>query len=314
MGRNNFGLRSRDMSKAGEFALNQTARSGAISYSTAGTLSDRWNQFVEHAKAGGTRWMEDIQSDQVRAWGRGLADQVRNGEMSPSYAQNLVSAVNTVMNLATMGRWDSVSPTKTCGIAQRSAIRIDPPSGMDRTAFGAAMESLRENGLQRQASIAELARDFGLRSKEASMLDARAALAEARERGAITVTEGTKGGREREVPITGEHQIQTLEHAAEIQEAGRNLIPSDQTWKEWRDGELRDGREAVQVAIGGNGYHDLRAAYANERYETLTGHDSPVFGGRIEDRDIDREARMKISEELGHGRIDVVAEYVGGRG
>ncbi|MEW6772156.1 MAG: integrase domain-containing protein [Bacillota bacterium] len=314
MGRNNFGLRSRDMGKAGEFALNQAARSGAISYSTAGTLAERWNQFVEHAKSDGTRWMEDIRADQVRAWGRDLADQVRNGEMSPSYAQNLVSAVNTVMNLATKGRWDSVSPTKACGIAQRSAIRVDAPSGMDRSAFGAAMESLRESGLHRQASIAELARDLGLRSKEASMLDARAALAEARERGAITVTEGTKGGREREIPITGEHQIQALERAAEIQGDGRNLIPSDQTWKEWRDGGLRDGREAVQEAIGGHGYHDLRAAYACERYEALTGHDAPVFGGRIEDRDLDREARMKISEELGHGRIDVVAEYLGGRG
>lgn len=309
MGRNNFGLRSRDMGKAGAFALNNAARSGSISYSTAGTLADRWNQFVEYAKSDGTRWMEDIRADQVRAWGRHLADQVSNGEISLSYAQNLVSAVNTVMNLATKGRWHSVSPTKDCGIAQRSAIRVDPPAGMDRS----ALESLRESGLHRQASIAELARDLGLRSKEASMLDARAALAEARERGAITVTEGTKGGREREIPITNEQQIQTLERAAEIQGDGRNLIPSDQTWKEWREGGLRDGREAIQEAIGGHGYHDLRAAYACERYKNLTGHDAPVLGGRIEDRDLDLEARMKISEELGHGRIDVVAEYLGGR-
>jgi hypothetical protein len=314
MGRNNFGLRSRDMGKAGEFALNQAARSGAISYSTAGTLAERWNQFVEHAKSEGTRWMEDIRADQVRAWGSGLADRVRNGEMSASYAQNLVSAVNTVMNLATKGQWESVSPTKDCGIAQRSSIRIESPSGIDRSAFKSAMDSLRDAGLHRQASVAELARDLGLRSKEASLLDARSALIEARERGAITVTEGTKGGREREVPITSEHQIQTLERAAEIQGEGKNLIPSDQTWKEWRDGGLRDGREAIQEAIGGHGYHDLRAAYACERYKALTGHDAPVLGGRIEDRDLDREARMEISEELGHGRIDVVAEYLGGRG
>lgn len=313
MGRNNFGLRSRDMGKAGEFALNQAARSGAISYSTAGTLAERWSQFVEHAKSEGTRWMEDIRADQVRDWGRDLANRVRNGEMSPSYAQNLVSAVNTVMKLATKGRWEGVSPTKDCGIAHRSAIRVDAPSGMDRSAFGAAMESLRESGLHRQASVAELARDLGLRSKEASLLDARSALIEARERGAITVTEGTKGGREREVPITSERQIQTLERAAEIQGDARNLIPPEQSWKEWREGGLREGREAIQEALGGHGYHDLRAAYACERYTDLTGHDAPVLGGEIEDRELDREARLQISEELGHGRIDVVAEYIGGR-
>ena len=36
-------------------------------------------------------------------------------------------------------------------------------------------------------------------------------------------------------------------------------------------------------------------------------------GGTINDRAADLVARLKISEELGHGRAEVVAEYVGGR-
>jgi hypothetical protein len=45
----------------------------------------------------------------------------------------------------------------------------------------------------------------------------------------------------------------------------------------------------------------------------LTGWAAPVAGGEIADRDADREAREQIAEELGHGRIDVVSEYIGGR-
>ena len=106
--------------------------------------------------------------------------------MAASYAQNLVSAVNTVMTQATRGEWQSVSPTRECGIEQRSAIREDAPVGLVRQTFSRAMEAMRESGL---------------RSKEASLLDARSALAAARQAGAVTISEGTKGGRTREIPL-----------------------------------------------------------------------------------------------------------------
>lgn len=63
------------------------------------------------------------------------------------------------------------------------------------------------------------------------------------------------------------------------------------------------------------GFHELRAAYACERYEQITQHQAPINGGRCYeiDRCLDRDARTQISYELGHGRIDVVAAYIGGR-
>jgi hypothetical protein len=36
-------------------------------------------------------------------------------------------------------------------------------------------------------------------------------------------------------------------------------------------------------------------------------------GGRIADPSVDAEARRIIARELGHDRIDVVAEYIGAR-
>lgn len=313
MGKNNYGLQTRDMAKAGVFAANAAARDGSLSYASAATIGERWGQFADWAREEGIKWLEDVDRQLVEAYGQELAERVEAGDMSPAYAQNLVSAVNTVMGLATHGQWESVSPTRDCGIAERSSTREEAPGALDREAYARAVGAVRAEVGERAAAVVELCRELGLRSKEASLIDARSALTEALSRGAITISEGTKGGREREVPIASERQLEALSKAAEAQGDSRSLIPSEMSWREWREGELRDAREVVQAYTGG-GLHDLRAAYACERYESLTGYAAPVVAGeRLADRELDREAREQIAEELGHGRIDVVSEYVGGR-
>ena len=63
--------------------------------------------------------------------------------------------------------------------------------------------------------------------------------------------------------------------------------------------------------------HGLRHAYAQQRYRELTGWECPACGGLVvkelteEQRDIDLAARMTISNELGHGRVQVVCQYCG---
>lgn len=313
MGKNNYGLQTRDMAKAGVFAANAAARDGSLSYASAATIGERWGQFADWARAEeGIKWMEDVDRETVVAYGQELAERVAAGEMAASTAQNYLSAVNTVMSLATHGQWESVSPTKDCGIDQRSSIRESAPGALDREAYGRALDAVRSELGDRAAAVVELARELGLRSKEASLLDARGAYQEAISKGSISLVEGTKGGRHREIPITSEKQLEALFRASQAQGSDRSMIPSDQTWKSWREGTLRDAREIVREHTGG-GLHDLRSAYACERYRQLTGHAAPVAGDSIVDRAADREAREQIAQELGHGRIDVVSEYVGGR-
>lgn len=309
----NFGLGQRDMGKAGEVALQNSAKAGDVSFSTAATNSERWQSFTAWAKEEGIKKMENVSQETVIKYGQELAEKVSNREMSAATAQNYISAINSVMSIATQGDWKSVSPTKDCDIAQRSAVRQDAPGALDRSAYGRAVEAVRDQVGERAGAVVELARELGLRSKEASLLDARAALAQAEARGAVTVTDGTKGGREREVPITSEAQREALERAAQAQGDARAVMPADQNWQSWREGGLRDARELVQEHTSG-GLHDLRAAYACERYEALTGHAAPAAGGLIEDRARDAAARLAVAEELGHGRVDVTSEYVGGRG
>jgi len=86
----------------------------------------------------------------------------------------------------------------------------------------------------------------------------------------------------------------------------------DETYQGCRQGELRAGRRLLQAA-GLRGYHDARAAFACERYHALIGHPAPVVvgGQREADREADGKAREVIAVELGHGRTEVVAAYIG---
>lgn len=308
----NFGLGSRVMADAGRMALDRAAGRGEVSFSTAATQANRWASFSAWAKKQGIGRMERIGADTVRAYGYELAKYVKAGDLAAATAQNYVSAINTVMSLATQGQWSSVSPTKDCGIAQRSAVRKSAPGALNRTPYAQALARVRDQVGARAASVVELARELGLRSKEASLLDARAALAQAERAGALCISEGTKGGLERTVPITSPSQVEALQRAAESQSDSRAVIPAGENWKTWREGQLREARELMQSATGG-GLHDLRAAYACDRYQALTGHAAPAAGGEIHDRKTDLAAREQISTEMGHGRSEVAASYVGGR-
>ena len=63
--------------------------------------------------------------------------------------------------------------------------------------------------------------------------------------------------------------------------------------------------------------HGLRHAYAQDRYKELTGWKCPATSGpdskalTLEQRELDREAMLTISRELGHEREQVTAAYCG---
>ena len=308
----NYGLGSRNMGIAGKFALNNAVKNGGVSFSTAATNGSRWRIFTVWAAKNGVKKMEQVNQYLVKKYGCELAESVNAGTLSAATAQVYVSAINTIMSIATKKKWESISPTKDCLIPQRSAIRQVSPGALDAMAYYRALKNVHEEVGARAAAVVALARELGLRSKEASLLDARTALAQAKTCRSATVIYGTKGGRVRDVPIITPKQLLALEHAARAQGTDRSMIPSDQSWKKWRSGELRIARELVKNHTAG-GLHDLRAAFACQRYEEETGCAAPVTGGSILDKRKDMEARLVISKELGHGRPEIVSEYIGGR-
>ena len=121
----------------------------------------------------------------------------------------------------------------------------------------------------------------------------------------------TKGGRPRDIPIRNQEQRRVLDEAKRF--AGRgSLIPADRNYVE----QLR--RFEFQCANAGiHRVHGYRHQYAQTRYRELTGWAAPAAGGpRSRDltpgqKAIDREARLTISQELGHQREQITAVYLG---
>ncbi len=120
-----------------------------------------------------------------------------------------------------------------------------------------------------------------------------------------------KGGRSREIPIRNEMQRSILNEVKEFTKS-RGLIPSNLTYVQ----QLR--RYEDQTAkVGLNKNHGLRHAFAQQRYYEITGRLAPAVGGKsskeltIEEKLLDKQARLIISAELGHEREQVTAIYLG---
>lgn len=306
----NFGY-GKQMAWAGKQALKD--RYGNGHYGTVTGHAERWRQFVTWCRdERDVRDARQVSREVVREYGRTLREKVDAG-MSPAYAQNLLSSVNIVMEAMRDDRQIRVAPAALVG--QRSRVRTDPPAGLDQRIVRQCADHLRQNGHEPVAATVEVARTLGLRFKEASMLNARVALGQVKKHGRVNITAGTKGGRghrvDRWVPVSG-RAVGCLIRAAEAQGGGRNLIPSDLSWKQWYSHAHRVWA-AVRDDYGLRKIHDLRAAYACERYQQLTGSVAPVIAGkRLADRSTDRVARQTIAQELGHARIGVVDSYIGG--
>ncbi|MGB5178839.1 MAG: phage integrase N-terminal domain-containing protein [Gammaproteobacteria bacterium] len=154
----------------------------------------------------------------------------------------------------------------------------------------------------------ELQQVFGLRREEAMKFQPNFA-----DRGDHLVLKAswTKGGRERTIPVRTEEQRDVLNRARRLAGLG-SLIPSNRNYRQ----QMRV-YEGNTLRAGLSQMHGLRHAYAQNRYEELTGWKAPAAGGletkvlTNEQRELDREARLIISRELGHEREQVTAAYLG---
>jgi hypothetical protein len=121
----------------------------------------------------------------------------------------------------------------------------------------------------------------------------------------------TKGGRTRTVPIRNNEQRQLLEDVRKLAKGGA-LIPPGRNYVEQRN---RYDRQVRDAAI--RNPHGLRHAYAQRRFEELTGFKAPLAGGpnrsalSKEERALDEKARAVISRELGHDRTSITRTYLG---
>lgn len=130
----------------------------------------------------------------------------------------------------------------------------------------------------------------------------------------------TKGGIGRTLTITNEAQREWLDKIAKLVPHGQSLIPKDRSYK-----QHLSHYEAQTKLMGVSKLHGLRHAYAQRRYRELSrffdpkgeGLSCPIDGGKqykemnSTEKLIDRQARMVLSRELGHSRINITKIYCG---
>ena len=187
------------------------------------------------------------------------------------------------------------------GIANRQYL-----SGVNK-AREVTLESLKRIGSAHVRLSVEMQRRFGMRREEAMKIQVAWA-----DRGTYLKLKGswTKGGRERTIPIRTEAQRELLDRVRALTGNG-SLIPASSTYIE----HLKLYENQTRAA-GLEKLHGLRHAYAQERYRELTGWDAPAAGGPSRDklseeqRQVDYDARMTISRELGHSREQVTIVYL----
>jgi len=315
----NFGY-GRQLSYAGRQALEDLFAEGH--FATVKAHSDRWHAFVRwYRSENGPGYNDARQIDRqtLEDYVAYLRQQIQQGELCIATAQNRLSSVNRTL-AALRGDQDVriISPSQALK-QQRSTVRTSAPDGQDHQQVRRVIEALGKHHHQRVAAIVLLARATGMRLREAILADLPRLQSEAEHLGRINIQDGTKGGRSgASAPrwITVDNQVkEALFFASNASPKGsRNLLASYESYAVFLRQTVCPARKKLQDR-GVKGFHELRAAYACDRYKQLTGHSAPINGGHCYciDREMDRRARQRISIELGHNRLDVVSAYIGGR-
>lgn len=156
----------------------------------------------------------------------------------------------------------------------------------------------------------ELQRAFGLRMKEAALLKPHMA-----DRGNyLAVNWGTKGGRDRIVPIQNDYQRDVLIRAKiMLGNIKRSMIPEEYDYKQWRNHYYYICHQAGISRKNGITSHGLRHERLNEVYKEITGQNSPIKNGSITTihSSEDQIARQEIVEIAGHSRKAISRAYIG---
>jgi integrase len=243
---------------------------------------------------------------------------LRPQSLKPKHVEALVThwqtqklSPGTIKNRLSQLRW-------WAGVIGKPAIiaRSNDHYHIERRVYVTGENKAREIDAQKLAKVTDeftrlslqLQQAFGLRREEAIKFSPLYA-----DRGDKLVLKGswTKGGKPREIPVRDDAQRQLLDDVRRVVGRGA-LIPCNKNYVQ----QLRTyERNTVKAGLDKN--HGLRHAYAQRRYEEITGWTCPAVGGpdrktlTLAQREQDCNARQTVSGELGHARQSIVAVYLG---
>jgi hypothetical protein len=312
----NFGF-GKQMDWAGHQALKDIYGRGH--FATVASHAQRWRRFCRWARSiHGINNACAIDQTLLEQYAADLAERVEDETLVVSYAQNLIVSVNITLEALRQDKEIRIE-SPAAWVGKRQIVRTRVPDGMDWSEIDRLFDCLRAKNLHRAAVIVLLCRSFGIRLREAILANLADWQRQAKEHGQIDIREGTKGGRgkevERWVPVSDRGRV-ALREAVQVRKqlGGLNLLKPDETFDDLvNDGEVHRARKILHD-FGIKGYHELRAAWACERFDEVSGVTAPILQTDISPgQKNDDQFRLALARELGHDRVDVVAAYIGAR-
>jgi integrase len=279
------------------------------------TLLCRRNRDGSHATQAGRLQVLRQVADELKASG---FERMGARSLKPKHVDALVHAwqseglaAGTLKNRLAALRWWAEKVGKPAVIARDNThygIEAREFVAKGSKAIATTREALDRIEDERIRLALRLQAAFGLRREEA--IKFRVCYAD---RGDHLRLRGSwcKGGRERTVPVRTPKQRALLADVRRVAGDG-SLIPGALRYVD----QLQRFKFATSKA-GISKTHGLRHHYAQWLYRQLAGWDAPAAGGpSARDLDsgqkaIDRRVRLQISAELGHGREEITAVYLG---
>lgn len=290
-------------------------------YGTRRGHKKRIRIFAAFCRRHGIRDARDITQDTLVAYGQYLRERLgqdylwENGDkdrqISIAYSHNLLSTANTAL-LAIRGDDRLKISAKEALGTSRSFVRKTPIQA-DLSDVQMAVDRLIARGEQRAAAVVLLCRAWGMRVREALLQDLPRMAKEVAEGESATILEGTKGGRRCPTRTieADEYRREALGFALSVKPKGsRCLLSETDNVRHFLQTTLQRARRVLRDC-GIPSYRELRAGFAEDCYENITGGSSPLKSP-ILDEALDRHARAEVARMLGHSRPQVANSYIGG--
>jgi hypothetical protein len=310
----NYGFGNRNPKIAAENACKMHYKS----FSTAKQISNRFHRFMDWCSNANyeIKDLRTIISDQIKAYAKFIETLVADKKLATSTGHDYISSVNQVMTILT-GRENLVISVKfDTDIPSRSYIATI------NKASRYSAEDINNLDDSRFKAIVTLQLLLGLRFEESVKCNPHLLYKEAINKGSITIVDGTKGGRKRQLLITNQQQIEALNFARSFQDHHWSLIPQELNYTQFKQKLYKEKN------IEDN-FHSFRHSYSQTRYLELTGVECPLVTKKLhgkkhiqyiashlkistnEAKKLDKESRLIISKELGHNRISITNSYLG---
>ena len=251
-----------------------------------------------------------ITNDLVNTYVSTLQEKVANGDLTRKTTSTYITALNNVINHTNSYiKHDHTLDTikaKDHGLSEGQKKPILPSASADthNKYISELAEKYKQTGdlsFQAEKHSVTLQREFALRNRESRAIKITEKEIKIGDTLKLTSKDGTKNSRGREFAVTKQSQVAAFNNAKQfaLENGWYSLCPPNKTLKQQMSFGYRTKAKFEKKYNVKYNYHDERRTCAQNQHKES-----------IKEGLNDKDARLKLAQNLGHNRIDVTYRYV----